>query len=307
MKGGFTFMQFNEIFNDSNHEMVALSICCAADPDILYPVLKLVTEKNITIHLVDNIALLKKEISDIDTSFLSNDKVILHHSENDKEAAQIAVSLTADGTCNILMKGMLSTSVILKEVLKKNHQLLTGTMLSHVALFDIPNYHKSILLSDSAMNITPDIKSLKSIIKNSVDTAHQLNILHPNVALLSAVEKVNKKIQSTVTAEALTEYYRNSENFTVDGPLQYDLALSLKAAEQKNIESVVAGDADILIVPEINAGNLLYKSLVYSAGARVAANIVGAKVPIVLTSRSDSSEDKYNSICLAIYTINSKI
>ncbi|MFD2829397.1 phosphate acyltransferase [Corticicoccus populi] len=300
-------MQFNEIFNTTDDEMITLSICRAADTEILAQIFRLIDEKNITAHLVDDEKHLKDMISKLDKAYLSSPNIVLHHADGDIEAAEIAVSLAAAGTCNVLMKGMLSTSVILKEVLRKDHQLVSGNLLSHIALFDLPNYHKSILLSDSGMNIDPDIETMKSIINNAVGTAHQLKITHPKIALLSAVEKVNSRIAATVSAESLTSYYKNSNDFTVDGPLQYDLAVSAKAAVQKGFKSTVAGDADVLIVPDLNVGNILYKSLVYTGGARVAAMVTGAKVPIVLTSRSDSSEDKYHSICLAVYSINNKI
>lgn len=300
-------MQFNEIFIASNNKMIALSVCRAADESILIPVLRLVEERNITIHLVDDIDILKEKISSIDKKFLTSANVKLHHADNDAEAAKTAVSLAANNICNILMKGMIPTSIILKEVLTKDHCLINNNLLSHVALFDLPNYHKAVLMSDGAMNIKPNFGQLKLIINNVVNTAHYLNITHPKVALLAAVEKVNDKIESTVIAKKLADDYKNSTNFIVDGPLQYDLAVSSDAVKLKGLASEVAGDADILIVPEINAGNILYKSLVYSANTRVASNVVGAKVPIVLTSRADNTEDKYNSICLAIYSINSNI
>lgn len=300
-------MQFNEIFIASNNKMIALSLCRAADESILIPVLRLVEERNITVHLVDDIDILKEKVSLIDKKFLTSANVKFYHIDNDADAAKTAVSLAANNVCNILMKGMIPTSVILKEVLKKDHRLIDNNLLSHVALFDLPNYHKAVLMSDGAMNIKPNPEQLKLMINNVVNTAHYLNITHPKIALLAAVEKVNDKMESTVNAKALEDYYKNDADFTVEGPLQYDLAVSSDAVKLKGLDSEVAGDADILIVPEINAGNILYKSLVYSADTPVASNVVGAKVPIVLTSRADNIEDKYNSICLAIYSINSNI
>src|SRR5699024_5454091 len=231
-------------------------------------------------HLVDDEKTLREMIKSIDGKYLDHPDVIIHNVENDQEAAACAVKMVADNTCNILMKGQISTSFILKEVLNKEHNLIESKLLSHVAVFDLPNYHKSILLTDAAMNIAPGTEEKKLIINNAVDFARKLNIQLPKVAILSAVEKINPKISTTI-----------------DGPLQYDLAISKEAAATKGIRSEVAGDADILIAPQIEAGNILYKSLVYSAGSSVAATILGAKVPIVLTSRADSAEDKYNSIC----------
>lgn len=294
-------MKFDEIFDEYKNKMTTLSICKAADMDVLKPVLRLLKETNIRFHLVDNESRLEEMLNTFDEELIDGDRVVIHHSTSDEEAAAIAVGLTAEGEADILMKGLISTSTILKEVLNKSHGLVIGNTLSHVALFDIPNYHKAILLSDAAMNIAPDVEQKKAIIHNATDCGHRMGMDRPKVALLSAVEKVNKKIQSTTDAETIINWIDHSNlNILIDGPLQYDLAISKKAAEHKNLKSEVTGDADILIAHNIDAGNVLYKSLVYSAGARVASVITGASVPIVLTSRADSAEDKYNSIRLAI-------
>lgn len=194
-------MDFNEIYDIPKNKMVALSICRAADKDILIPALRLVKEQGITVHLIDDSKILTEQIKAVDESFLFSDYVVCHHVSSDKEAAHKAVTLAAEGTCNILMKGMIPTSVILREVLQKEHDLLNHSLLSHIALIDLPNYHKAILLSDAAMNINPDTNQLKGIINNAVNTAHYLNITHPKIALLAAVEKVNDKIEATVKAK----------------------------------------------------------------------------------------------------------
>lgn len=299
-------MEFDEIFNQPNHKMIALSISRAADETILEPVLKLVDTYNISVHLIDDETRLTGLLGTMDERYLDHPDIYIHGAQSDVEAADKAAALVADGTCDILMKGAISTSVILKAVLNNAHGLVYNELLSHVALFDLPNYHKAIILTDAAMNIAPGTKEKISIIDNAVDFAHSLDIRRPKVALLSAVEKINPKIASTVESKDVIQsiYNGNMREFIVDGPLQYDLAVSKEAAAAKNIDSEVAGDADILVAPQIEAGNILYKSLVYSARARVAAMIVGAKVPIVLTSRADSGEDKYNSICLAMKSLS---
>lgn len=299
-------MNFDEIFNQSNHEMIALSISRAADESVLEPVLKLVDTYNISAHLVDDEKRLNRLLESMDERYLGHPGLHIHGAASDKEAAEKAAALAADGTCNILMKGAISTSVILKAVLNNKHDLVYNELLSHIALFDLPNYHKAIMLTDAAMNISPGREEKIHIINNAVDFAHSLNIINPKIALLSAVEKINPKIASTVEAEEVIQSIQsmNMREFIIDGPLQYDLAVSKASASAKNIDSEVAGDADILIAPQIEAGNILYKSLVYSAGARVAAVVLGAKVPVVLTSRADSAEDKYNSICLAMKTLS---
>lgn len=299
-------MNFDEIFSHLNKKMVALSISRAADETVLRPVLRLMEEYNISIYLVDDENRLKQLLESMGTAYPEHPDIYIYHAESDDESAEIAVGLAADGTCDILMKGAVSTSVILKAVLNKSHDLVYNGLLSHVALFDVPSYHKSFILTDAAMNIAPGVEEKMGIINNAVDFAHSLNIGRPKVALLSAVEKINPKISSTVDAKEVIQriYEGNMRQFIVDGPLQYDLAVSREAAAVKNIDSEVAGDADILIAPQIESGNILYKSLVYSARARVAAVIVGAKVPIVLTSRADSAEDKFNSICLAMKSLS---
>lgn len=298
---GGSIMKFDEIFSEYKDEMTTLSICKAADMDVLRPVLRLYKETDMRFHLVDDRSRLEGMLETFDEGLIDGGRVTIHHSASDEEAAAIAVGLTAEGKADILMKGLISTSAILKEVLNKSHGLIRGGLLSHTALFDLPNYHKAILLSDAAMNIAPDRVQKMAIIQNTTECARKLGMMQPKIALLSAVEKVNSKIPSTTDAEAIIRTSREKEPETlIDGPLQYDLAISKKAAEHKGMASEVAGDADILIVHNIDAGNVLYKSLVYSAGARVASVITGASVPIVLTSRADSAEDKYNSIRLAM-------
>lgn len=296
-------MKFNDCISLTSTQMIALSVCKAADMDVLKPLYQLYQESDMTFHLVDDKKTLEDMLESLDPLLLNNDRIKIHHAEDEKEAAEIAVRLVASNDAHMLMKGMVSTSVILKEVLNKTHNLIDKKVLSHVALFDLPNYDKAVLVTDCAMNINPDVSQKQAIIENAVEVAHNIGMSVPKIALLSAVEKVNPKIQSTLDAEELKQNFSNTEDMIIDGPLQYDLAISKSAAETKGLDSPVAGDADILIAPALDAGNVLYKSLVYSANAKVAAMIVGAKVPIVLTSRADSSEVKYLSIKLAMNNI----
>lgn len=283
--------------------MIALSVCKAADMDVLKPLHQLYQESDMTFHLVDDQKTLEDMLESLDPELLNNDRIKIHHADSEMHAAEVAVKLVASNEAHMLMKGMVSTSVILKEVLNKTHNLRDKKVLSHVALFDLPNYDKAILLTDCAMNISPDVTQKQAIIENAVEVAHNIGMEKPKVALLSAVEKVNPKLQSTLDADELKNVFSDKTDMIIDGPLQYDLAISKSAVETKGLDSPVAGDADILIAPALDAGNVLYKSLVYSANAKVAAMIVGAKVPIVLTSRADSSEVKYLSIKLAMNNI----
>lgn len=223
--------------------------------------------------------------------------------ENDKvQACRTAVKLVRDGQADVVMKGIIDTSVILKAVLDKEIGLRESPVLSHVALFEVDGYDRLFLLSDAAMNIAPDLEAKKHIIRNAVKVAHALGNENPIVTCLCAVEKVNPKMAATLDAAALVEANRAGEiqGCIVNGPLALDNAVSPEAARHKGITDPNAGHADILMVPNIETGNVFYKSLVFMAKARNAGVIVGAKAPVVLTSRADSDETKLNSIALAL-------
>ncbi|PEQ53299.1 phosphate butyryltransferase [Bacillus thuringiensis] len=220
------------------------------------------------------------------------------------EAAELSVKAVRNGEADVLMKGNIPTANILKAVLNKEWGLRKGSVLSHVAAFEVPNYDRLIFVTDAAMNIAPDVTQKAAIIQNTVEVARAIGIDLPKVAPIAAVEVVNPAMQATIDAAMLTQMNRRGQikDCIVDGPLALDNAVSQIAAEHKGIVSDVAGKADILLVPTIEAGNVLYKSLVYFADAKVGAMIAGAKAPIVLTSRADSAETKVYSLALAVAT-----
>ncbi|MBS9804302.1 phosphate butyryltransferase [Bacillus toyonensis] len=220
------------------------------------------------------------------------------------EAAELSVKAVRNGEADVLMKGNIPTANILKAVLNKEWGLRKGSVLSHVAAFEVPNYNRLIFVTDAAMNIAPDVTQKAAIIQNTVEVARAIGIELPKVAPIAAVEVVNPAMQATIDAAMLTQMNRRGQikDCIVDGPLALDNAVSQIAAEHKGIVSDVAGKADILLVPTIEAGNVLYKSLVYFADAKVGAMIAGAKAPIVLTSRADSAETKVYSLALAVAT-----
>lgn len=220
------------------------------------------------------------------------------------EAAELSVKSVRNGEADVLMKGNIPTANILKAVLNKEWGLRKGSVLSHVAAFEVPNYNRLIFVTDAAMNIAPDVTQKAAIIQNTVEVARAIGIELPKVAPIAAVEVVNPAMQATIDAAMLTQMNRRGQikDCIVDGPLALDNAVSQIAAEHKGIVSDVAGKADILLVPTIEAGNVLYKSLVYFADAKVGAMIAGAKAPIVLTSRADSAETKVYSLALAVAT-----
>ena len=218
-----------------------------------------------------------------------------------EKAVEIAVRMVNRGEADVLMKGKVGTSTLLKAVLNKEWGLRTGNLLSHFALFEVDTYHKLIAVTDVAMNIAPNLQEKIAIVNNSVACLNRLGISNPKVAVLGAVEMVNENMEATLHAALLSKMNQRDQirNCIIDGPLAFDNAISYESARHKGIRSEVAGDTDLLLMPDIEVGNVLYKSLVFFAQAKVASVILGASVPIVLTSRSDSEQAKYDSIILA--------
>ena len=221
--------------------------------------------------------------------------------EGDIEAAQKAVELVRAGEADFLMKGKLQTADLLREVVNKERGLYKGRPMSHLAIQEIPGYHKLLGVTDGGMLMYPNLDEKKSIIENSVEFYRSMGYECPKVGVLAAVEVVNPKMPESVDGGALKEMNQRGqiENCIVEGPISYDLAMNKESSLIKGYESPVAGDPDILLVPNITAGNILGKSLIYSAQAKMAGIIIGAKVPIVLTSRGASTEEKYLSLVIA--------
>jgi phosphate butyryltransferase len=232
---------------------------------------------------------------------LNLDNIPLVHEKDPVEACMLSVELIRIGEAQILMKGLVPTAPLLKAVLDKKTGLRKSELLSHAALFEVPEYPKLITVTDAAMNISPGTEEKLCIIKNAVEMYHRLGISKPMVAVLGPIEKVNPKIQSTVEAGELKKLYKNGHihGCILDGPLAMDNAVSPEAADQKEIRGPVAGNADILLTPDLDSGNILYKTLIFMAKGISAAIVMGARVPIVLTSRADSKTSKLMSIALA--------
>ncbi|WP_082233895.1 phosphate butyryltransferase [Halobacillus massiliensis] len=218
------------------------------------------------------------------------------------EASIEAVKAVKAKEAEVVMKGKVDTKTLLKAVLHKESGLRGKRVLSHVALFEIPNQDRLIFLTDSAMNMSPTLEEKVQIINNAVEVAVKCGWEKPKVAPLAAVEVINPAMQATLDAAALSQMNRRGQitQCIIDGPLAFDNAVSMKAASQKGIDSEVAGSSDILLAHSIEAANSLYKSFIYFADAKVAAVISGAEAPIVLTSRSDTAESKLYSLALAL-------
>ncbi|HYE68546.1 MAG TPA: phosphate acyltransferase [Anaerovoracaceae bacterium] len=221
--------------------------------------------------------------------------------DDEQKAAEKAVFLIREGKGDFLMKGKLQTATLLKEVVNKDNGLNIGSVMSHVGLLEIPNYHKLVAITDGGMVLYPDLAQKKSIVENAVRAVNGIGIDTPKVAVMAGAEVVNPKAIESVDADALKKMYLAGEikDCIVEGPISYDLAMSGEAAEIKGYTSPVAGDTDIMIMPNMAAGNLVAKSLTVSGNTKMAGIIMGAKVPIVLVSRSASSEEKFLSLLFA--------
>jgi len=276
-----------------------IAVAVAQDEDVLKAVKEAVNENICVPVLVGD----REKITDIcgEIQFDISDIEIIDEKDG-TEACKKAVSLVSSKKADIVMKGLIDTSIILKAVLDKGIGLRTGNVLSHAAVFSVDTYHKFFIVTDAAMSIAPDADEKRQIIENSVVLSRALGAEIPKVAVICAKEKVNPKMQATLDAQELVQMQQDGRisGCIVEGPYALDNAISREAAKIKGIEGEAAGDADILLMPNIEAGNVLYKALTYLANADNAGIILGAKAPIVLTSRADSDKAKLNSIALAV-------
>lgn len=220
---------------------------------------------------------------------------------DEQKAAEKAVSMVREGKADFLMKGKLQTATLLKEVVNKETGLNQGKIMSHVGLFEIPTYHKLVVITDGGMVLHPDLAQKKAILENAVDTLKRIGVECPKAAVMAGAEVVNPKARESIDADEIKKMYLSGEikGCLVEGPISYDLAMSREAAEIKGYVSPVAGDADILLMPSMSTGNLVAKALTVSGGAKMAGVIVGAKAPVVVVSRSASSEEKFLSLVFA--------
>ena len=222
--------------------------------------------------------------------------------QGEEESAAKAVSLAARSKADVLMKGKLQTSVLLKAVLNKETGIQQGGLMSHLAALQSPAYHKLLFLTDGGMNPHPDLSKKQAILENAVTFLQKLGYACPNAAALAAVETVSEKMPETIDAHALAEKNKSGEitGCYVEGPLSFDLAISRESARIKGADTKMAGEVDIFLAPDISAGNIMAKALLYLGGTKMAGCILGAKVPIVLTSRGATAEEKFLSFLLTM-------
>jgi len=282
-----------------HNNRIRCAIACAEDETVLASVIQAYDLGLIEPILFGNKSEIEKILHD------RRDLFEIIDSNSKEEACALAVQSISNGTNRLLMKGFVDTSVLLKAVLNKEWGIRDKSVLSHVCVATLPHSDKLYFISDSAMNILPDLITKKGIIENAVSVARYCGVICPKVGVLSAIEKVNEKMPSSVDASLLSQMAKKGEilNCTVDGPFAFDNAIDIHAAHHKGVTHPNAGECDVLIVPNIEAGNILYKSITYFSKGDVAGLVVGAKVPIILTSRADSESDKLNSIVCAILNL----
>ncbi|KIL44322.1 phosphate butyryltransferase [Jeotgalibacillus soli] len=287
-------------------EEVTVSVAGAEDLEVLHAVHMAISSELANFILVGDERKITELIAANFPELVESGSVVIRHAVSSAEAAMKAVKAVSEGEASVLMKGQIETAPLLKEVLNKEYGLRTGSVLSHVALFEVPSLERSIFVTDAGMNVEPDLQQKVHIIRNAVEIAHVIGINLPRVAPLAAVEVINSAMKATIDAAALTQMNRRGQitGCIVDGPLALDNAISMEAAKHKSVGGEVAGRADILVVPTLESGNILYKSLMYFGNSQVGSIIAGAKAPIVLTSRADSAQSKLNSLALAICSSN---
>jgi len=292
-----TFAKF--IHKCGKLEPISVAVCHPCSPDALEGPLEAARLNLIHPVLIgprERILSVAKEIhADIERYRIVDTK----HSH---DSAAAAVALCRSGETDALMKGSLHTDELMREVAKKETGLRTELRISHIFVMDVPTYHRPFFITDAAINIYPTLEDKVDILKNAIELVRALGLVNPKVAILSAVETVNPKIPSTIEAAALCKMAERGqiEGAIIDGPLAFDNAISKEAALVKGIHSPVAGEADIFLVPDLEAGNMLAKQLTYLMEADSAGIVMGARVPIILTSRADSTEARLASCAVAV-------
>lgn len=281
-------------------EKKTIAVAAAADLHVLQAIQDAVQMEIANALLIGN----QEKIEEyLDSLGLAKELVTIVDEKDDKKAAALAVEAAREDRAQVLMKGLIGTADFMRAVLDSERGLRTGKELTHVAVFDSPQMDRLVLMSDSAMHTYPDLAQKIKILDAIKQVGTALEIEKPKVAAVCAVEVVNPAMQPTIDAALLTQMCERGQikGMEVDGPLALDLALSEEAAQHKGVKGTVAGHADALLMPNIESGNVMWKTLVYMSGdCEIAGTLVGAKVPLVVTSRSDAPSTKLNSIMLSL-------
>ncbi len=294
--------RINELLDKAKNLGTKIVAVAAADDDVVLRAVEMARKEGIINALLfGNVSKIEEAANKADVD-LSNYQVI-----DSKHPADDAVKAVVEKKAHFVMKGNIKTGDLMKAVLKDEYNLKTGRTMSLVSIFETPLYKKLLVVSDAGMTIAPDLEQKVHLIENAVLVARKaVGVEKPKVAILGAIEVVNPKMEATVHAALLAKMNERGQikNCIVDGPFALDNAVSKEAAEHKGIVSPVAGDADVLIMPDIEAGNIFYKSMVFLAGAKVASAIIGAKCPVALTSRADNDETKLLSLALTCLMVD---
>lgn len=290
---------FDEVLEKVKSKPVKkVAVAVAQDEPVLEAVSDAIKRGIATAVLVGNEAKIREIAKKIGMD-LTNVEII--NELDDKKAALRAVQEVSEKRADMVMKGLVDTANFLRSVLNKEVGLRTGKLMSHVAVFEIPGFDRLLFVTDAAFNMYPDVNAKVDIINNAVKVAHSVGIEMPKVAPICAVEVVNPDMPATIDASILSKMSERGQikGCIVDGPLALDNAISCEAAAHKKISGPVAGKADIVLLPNIEAGNVMYKTLTYTTKSKNGGLLVGTKAPVILTSRADSHETKLNSIALA--------
>lgn len=297
------FNHMREMINSDRKRKVA--VVCAHDMNALEAVLQAHAEGLMDYILIgrQNVILEKGRMHNYQ---ISTGDII--DCNNDRECARIAIKLVQEGKADFIEKGLIQTATLLREVVNPETGLNIGKPISHVALLDTEKYHKIIAVTDGGVIIKPDLAMKKAVIENAVSAFHNLGYDMPKVAALCAIEKVNPKMPETLDAQALSEMAEMGEieDCYIAGPISIDLACNAESATIKGYHHPVAGDVDILLVPEITAGNIVVKAITGFSSAKFAGCVVGAKCPIALNSRSSSFEEKYYGLIACSLMVDQK-
>ena len=300
------FQSFDEIIAAARQrERVKIAVAAAADADVLIAVNEAKKAGIADAILVGDGVGIERIFREqgIDSGIFE-----IEHEPDVRLAARRAATLVRNGNAQVMMKGMVGTADFMRAVLNKNEGLGTGRLLSHVVVFEAPGYQRLMTLTDAAINIAPDLPQKVQIIENALTVTTAIGIREPRIAMLAAVETVNSAMKATEDAALVAKMAERGQikGCRIDGPLALDNAVSAAAAKHKGIGGDVAGMADVLVVPYIEVGNVLYKALVYFAEAPLGGIVMGAAAPVVLTSRADSPQNKVNSIALAVVASGAK-
>lgn len=294
------FHTFDELRQKVRHfpNRKRVAVVAAAEEHVLEAIVRAEREQIIEPILIGEAANITAQLDRLGAEIPTS---AIRPAESVPEAAMLAVNLVRSGEADFLMKGRLQTAELMRVVVDRAYGLRTRRLMSHIAFLQIPTYHKLLAITDGGIVLYPDLEEKREILENAVQFMLKMGYARPNVAVLTAVETINPKMQDTVDAARLTQMNQAGTivNCVVEGPISYDLAMSKESAKIKGYDSPVTGEVDLMIAPNIAAGNLMAKSLVYSAGAAMAGVVVGAAVPVVLTSRGSTAEEKFYSLVLA--------